>query len=669
MSPMNRSNFFLISIALLGVYSTGVGAENRFTDRLAGWLSSSVRALDVEIESLENRSEGLPEPERYNRSESIGFHSRQFDSPDEVSWVEVDLKKEQGIDQITILPVFVEIPLLEGQSYGFPVRFKIEVFNEDRSQAVLVADQSTEDFQHKESFPFTVHLPEPVIGRYIRMTSLVNSKVLERWVFAVSEILVLKGSINLAVGCPVAVGPMPGFQMVGWSPSNLTDFQSPLGPPVVPEFSPTNGFLCEQASGPETLKWMQVDLGEVVTMDAIRLLPSRPTDYVDIPGMGFPAQFRLEVSKRKDFQTKQLIFETGSDDFLNPGDNPVEFHAGGKEGRYVRITATRLRLQGNLYSFSLGELQVYSAGINVARDGAVSASDVFDNPRYPRWKLSGLVDGYNSQNRLVELPDWLDGLEERRQLSERLLLLEEEREQKGETIVVIATVGALSTSTILVVGAFAFSASYRRKKSKETEELRRQISRDLHDDIGGDLGGILLLSEGVLQQSDLSTETLEDLRDIHDIAKGSSEALRDIVWLIRDERNLGDLMLRLRETAQLLLRKIRYTWKVEPENVPPQPVPLKVRRHVFFAFKEALINIRRHADAKHVKISIRILTAKQMIQLQIVDDGKGFDSDQETMGHGLINLQRRCEALNGRFDITSNPETGTRIKLVFSLKH
>jgi signal transduction histidine kinase len=39
------------------------------------------------------------------------------------------------------------------------------------------------------------------------------------------------------------------------------------------------------------------------------------------------------------------------------------------------------------------------------------------------------------------------------------------------------------------------------------------------------------------------------------------------------------------------------------------------------------------------------------------------------MGHGLKNLRRRCEALNGSFDITSNPGTGTWIKLVFSLKH
>ncbi len=668
MRSFNRFCFCLISVVFPILCTNLIRAEDRFSDRMVRWISPSVRAMDAEIKVLQQQSHGLPEPERFNRSESMGYHSRQFDSPDEVSWVEVDLKKEQTIDQIVVLPVFVEIPLFEGQSYGFPVRFKIEVFNEDRSKALVVADYSAEDYQHTDGYPYSVPLLELVSGRYIRMTALINSKVLDHWVFAVSEIMVLQGPINLAVGCPVTVGPTQWYQMIGWSPDNLTDFQSPLGPPAVPDFSPTNGFLCKHASGTETFKWMQVDLGEVVPVDAIRLLPARPTDYVDIPGMGFPAQFKIEVSKQADFQSTNLIFESGPEVYPNPGDNPFEIHTDGVEARYIRITATQLRYQGTLYSFSLGEVQVYSDGINVARDKAVSASDVFDNPRYPRWKLSGLVDGYNSQNRLVELPDWLAGLEERRQLSGHLVQLEEERAQRAEAIVVRVTVGTLAISGILVVGALGFSLSYRQRKSKETEELRRQLSRDLHDDIGGDLGGILLLSEGVLKQPELSGDVREDLRDIHNISKASGEALRDIVWLIRDERNIEDLILRLRETAQLILRKITYTWNVKPKSNPTSPVPLKVRRHVFFAFKEVLNNIRKHADAQQVQIAITLSAAKQLLELQIVDDGKGFDLDGETIGYGLKNLRRRCEALNGHCEIISKPGNGTRIDLVFSLK-
>ena len=186
--------------------------------------------------------------------------------------------------------------------------------------------------------------------------------------------------------------------------------------------------------------------------------------------------------------------------------------------------------------------------------------------------------------------------------------------------------------------------------------------------MGGDLGGILLLSEGALQQSELSGTLREDLQDIHDIALGSSEAMRDIVWLIREERSLEDLVMRLRETAQLSLRKVAYTWKVEPEAIPDRIVPLKARRHVFFAFKEALTNIRKHAKANQVDIEVEIVSAKQTLTMRISDDGVGFDPERVTSGYGLKNLQRRSEALKGYCEIVSTPEKGTRIELAFSLK-
>lgn len=667
MKRTNRSCFIPTSIVFLCISIQGLNSDDRFSDRFVRWISPSARTMDAEIDDLLKQSEGLPEPVLFNRSESLGYHSRRYNTPDEVNWVEIDLLKEQEIDQIAVLPVFVEIPSFEGKSYGFPVRFRIDVFGEDRSQVSVVADHSSEDYLHTEGYPYSVSLQESVRGRYIRMTSLVHSSVYDHWVFSISEIMVLKGPINLAAGCPVEERGWV-FQIAGWNPANLTDSQSPLGPPVVPEPSPTNGLSCEHADSPYVYKWMQVDLGSKYPIDAIRLLPARPTDYIDLPGLGFPVRFKIELSNDPDFQSKQLLFDSGPEVYPNPGDNPFEIHADEKEARFVRVIANEVRYQGSKYSFSLGELQVYSNGKNVARNKVVSASDVFNNPDFPLWNLDGLVDGYNSQNRLVELPDWLAGLEERRKLSSRLVQLKQDRSRKAEMMMVSAVMVTLAISGFLVVVGISFFISYRRKKGKEAEEVRRQISRDLHDDIGGDLGGIYILSEGVLQQTGLSNEVREDLEDIHNIAKGSGEALQDIVWLIREERNLEELLLHLRATVQLQLRKIPYSWEVLSEKIPSRPVPLKVRRHVFFAFKEVLTNVRKHAEAQQVEITIKLSCTQPLLNLRISDDGKGFDQNTKAMGYGLSNVRGRCDALNGSCEIVSKPGNGTRIDLSFSLK-
>ena len=138
--------------------------------------------------------------------------------------------------------------------------------------------------------------------------------------------------------------------------------------------------------------------------------------------------------------------------------------------------------------------------------------------------------------------------------------------------------------------------------------------------------------------------------------------------MIRDERSLEDLVLRLRETAQLMLRKIPCVWRVKPETIPLHLAPLKVRRHVFFAFKEVLTNILKHAYAQQVVITIEIAVARRRMSLEISDDGIGFHPAGETNGHGLRNLNRRCKALKGTCEIVSSPGNGSKVSLNFSLK-
>ncbi len=626
--------------------------------------------MDRELEILRSQFATLPNPELAYRNDSLGYLSRRLSSPDEPFWVEVDLQREQPIDSIALLPVWVDFPRYAGDGYGFPLRFKIEVLDESRSSPRVVANESEADYPNPDWYPYLVRCAESVTGRFVRITSLKHWKSEINWFFALSEIMVIQGVRNIAVNCPVHAGEGEDFPTNSWGFTKLTDFQYPLGPPTKPEESPSNGFLCEHSSREDSIKWVQVDLEEEMKIEEIRLLPSRPLGIADPESLGFPIQFRLEMASVPGFDNPIPIYETGGKDYPNPGDNPVVFPVGGRTGRYVRFTGLKLHyFWENFYSFSLAEMQIYSGGRNVALGKPVSASDVSPTAISPRWQPEGLVDGYDSRQKLIELPDWLEGLEQRKRLENRIEGLARQRAEKADRVILLSVVGTVGGSGLLVASLATLFLYNRSERRRRMERLRRQIARDLHDDIGSNLGAIALLSESGINQADITEETRNDLLEIHSIATSSSEAMSDIVWLISENRSsLAELLVRLRHTANCIFPHLSHTFQVRPRQSPRLMLSLKVRRHLYFAFKETLHNICKHARATRVSISINVDVSRRTLTFEVQDNGRGFNPGDPALGHGLRNLQLRSKKLDGYCNITSAPGKGTIIVFSASLK-
>jgi signal transduction histidine kinase len=434
---------------------------------------------------------------------------------------------------------------------------------------------------------------------------------------------------------------------------NATDGESVLGAPVEIMAAPGNGYHAQMAKSQDVTKWVQVDLGAEMPLDEVRLYPARPKDFPARSGFGFPPRFRVEASSDADFARPTVLLDKTQEDFVNPAENPVIIPVHAVRARYVRMTATKLWDRTNDYIFALAELEVYSGGKNVALGAPVKALDGIEAPS---WGRRFLVDGFNSQGRIVPMEDWLRGLSRRREIEQELDGLATERSHLTSALSALAWKWAAGGVLVLALGLAWWVQRRARARRRELEMLRQRIAGDLHDEIGSNLGSIALLSQMALRQSG---DARADLAEINRVARETAASMRDIVWLIKpDADGAQDFAVKLRETAAVMLAGLE--WEFDDEALT-NSLSLEWKREILLIFKEALHNIRRHSEAH--RVSIHLADAGGEFVMRISDDGRGFDPAAQGSGHGLNSQRQRAQTLGGEWQLDSKPGQGTTVTL------
>jgi len=155
----------------------------------------------------------------------------------------------------------------------------------------------------------------------------------------------------------------------------------------------------------------------------------------------------------------------------------------------------------------------------------------------------------------------------------------------------------------------------------------------------------------------------QHLRHITDKAKEMFLSLDEIVWALNPK---NDSVLALdkyfREYAQLFLQAIPLACRLEtPDELSDHPLNSEQRQHLLLAFKEALSNIARHAQATEARVLIA--TEAHRLIIQVMDNGRGLPKNPAGSGaDGLDNMSRRLESLGGSCQIQSRPEGGTCVR-------
>ncbi len=155
----------------------------------------------------------------------------------------------------------------------------------------------------------------------------------------------------------------------------------------------------------------------------------------------------------------------------------------------------------------------------------------------------------------------------------------------------------------------------------------------------------------------------------------------EIVWAVNPQHDtLDSLVTYLGRFAQHFLSVAGIRCRLDaPLDLPPRALTAEIRHNVFLAFKEALHNVVKHAQATEVRLSLELRPDGFM--LVIADNGRGFtwhpgeerapepaDGQRLAGGNGLRNMQKRLEEIGGCCDWETAPGEGTRAKLVVVVK-
>lgn len=220
-----------------------------------------------------------------------------------------------------------------------------------------------------------------------------------------------------------------------------------------------------------------------------------------------------------------------------------------------------------------------------------------------------------------------------------------------------------------------------REQSEESRRLTRQVvqaqeaerqrlARELHDEIGQALTAVNLnlqaLQLGItdatiaarLQDSlKIIEQTLDQVRnlslDLHPSILDDLGLVAALKWYLDRHAERGGLVIKLRA------------------DLPEPDLPAELKSTCFRVAQEAITNIVRHANAKHVRVELH--QHKRELELVIRDDGLGFEVEPARRraargaSLGLLGMQERIALVGGRLRIKSAPGQGTEIRATYPL--
>ncbi|OJW95052.1 PAS domain S-box protein [Thiobacillus sp. 65-1402] len=195
------------------------------------------------------------------------------------------------------------------------------------------------------------------------------------------------------------------------------------------------------------------------------------------------------------------------------------------------------------------------------------------------------------------------------------------------------------------------------------EEERKRIAREIHDELGQTLTALRMdVSLARLGFGEANPQLMARLQSMKQLVDRTIKTARHVTSSLRP----GALDLGIVAALEWLVEEF-----IEYAGIPCELVlgdgditlDEFTATAVFRIVQESLTNIARHAEATQVEIVVT--RTEGQLCFEVSDNGKGFDPHAEASrkSFGLVGIRERVAMMEGDFELASEPERGTRIRV------
>jgi len=195
---------------------------------------------------------------------------------------------------------------------------------------------------------------------------------------------------------------------------------------------------------------------------------------------------------------------------------------------------------------------------------------------------------------------------------------------------------------------------------------RNRIAREIHDTLAQGFVAVSVQLEVVARMLSISSESAQELlARVRGLVRDSISEARRSIWELRSQdAGNEDLASRLSKMAAQVTSTTPVKMQFQVLGTY-RALPRKIENELLRIGQEAVTNVVRHAEAKHVRIALNFDVKK--LRMTIADDGRGFTGEANSSGpdghFGLKGMRERAEQIDAELTVNSNPGEGTSISV------